>query len=243
MEIIRAHDYAEMSAKAAELIAAQLLLKPDCVLGLATGSTPLGIYDALARKVAAGSLSFSRTRSINLDEYVGLSADDRQSYAYFMRENLFGKVDFADGANNIPNGTATDIDAECARYDSLAEALGGIDLQLLGLGPNGHIGFNEPSDAFEPNTHLVELTAETIAANARFFGEGEHQPTRALTIGIRAIMQAKTVLLAVSGEAKANALRGALFGPITPALPASILQLHPRLFVVADEAAMSAIDR
>lgn len=243
MEIIKAHDYAEMSAKAAELIAAQLLLKPDCVLGLATGSTPLGIYDALARKVAAGSLSFSRARSINLDEYVGLSVDDRQSYAYFMRENLFGKVDFADGANNIPNGVSTDIDAECARYDSLAEALGGIDLQLLGLGPNGHIGFNEPSDAFEPNTHLVELTAETIAANARFFGEGEHQPTRALTIGIRAIMQAKTVLLAVSGEAKAKALRDALFGPITPALPASILQLHPRLFVVADEAAMSAIDR
>lgn len=243
MEIIRAHDYAEMSAKAAELIAAQLLLKPDCVLGLATGSTPLGIYDALARKVAAGSLSFSRARSINLDEYVGLSADDRQSYAYFMRENLFGKVDFADGANNIPNGTTADIDAECARYDSLVEQLGGIDLQLLGLGPNGHIGFNEPSDSFEPNTHLVELTENTIAANARFFGEGEHQPTRALTIGVRAIMQAKTVLLAVSGEAKAEALRGALFGPITPRLPASILQLHPRLFVFADEAAMSAIDR
>ena len=243
MEIIRAHDYAEMSAKAAELIAAQLLLKPDCVLGLATGSTPLGIYDALARKVAAGSLSFSRARSINLDEYVGLSADDRQSYVYFMRENLFKKVDFADGANNIPNGTAADIDAECARYDSLVEALGGIDLQLLGLGPNGHIGFNEPSDSFEPNTHLVELTENTIAANARFFDEGEHQPTRALTIGVRAIMQAKTVLLAVSGEAKANALRGALFGPITPQLPASILQLHPRLFVFADDAAMSAIDR
>lgn len=243
MTIIRAHDYAEMSAKAAELITAQLLLKPDCVLGLATGSTPLGIYDALARKVAAGSLSFARARSINLDEYVGLSASDRQSYAYFMRENLFKKVDFADGANNIPNGVSTDVDAECARYDSLVERLGGIDLQLLGLGPNGHIGFNEPSDAFEPNTHLVELTENTIAANARFFGEGEHQPTRALTIGVRAIMQAKTVLLAVSGEAKANALRGALFGPITPRLPASILQLHPRLFVVADDAAMSAIDR
>lgn len=243
MEIIRTHDYAEMSAKAAELIAAQLLIKPDCVLGLATGSTPLGIYEALAGKVAAGSLSFARARSINLDEYVGLSASDRQSYAYFMRENLFGKVDFADGANNIPNGTAADIDAECARYDSLAEALGGIDLQLLGLGPNGHIGFNEPSDSFEPNTHLVELTAETIAANARFFGEGEHQPTRALTIGVRAIMQAKTVLLAVSGRSKAKALRDALFGPITPQLPASILQLHPRLFVFADLGAMSAIDR
>lgn len=243
MEIIRAHDYAEMSAKAAELIAAQLLLKPDCVLGLATGSTPLGIYDALARKVADGGISFARARSINLDEYVGLSASDRQSYAYFMRENLFKKVDFSDGANNIPNGVSTDVDAECARYDSLVERLGGIDLQLLGLGPNGHIGFNEPSDAFEPNTHLVELTENTIAANARFFGEGEHQPTRALTIGVRAIMQAKTVLLAVSGEAKAHALRGALFGPITPQLPASILQLHPRLFVVADDAAMGAIDR
>lgn len=243
MTIIRAHDYAEMSAKAAELITAQLLLKPDCVLGLATGSTPLGIYDALARKVADGGISFARARSINLDEYVGLSASDRQSYAYFMRENLFKKVDFSDGANNIPNGIAADIDAECARYDSLVERLGGIDLQLLGLGPNGHIGFNEPSDAFEPNTHLVELTENTIAANARFFGEGEHQPARALTIGVRAIMQAKTVLLAVSGEAKAHALRGALFGPITPRLPASILQLHPRLFVVADDAAMSAIDR
>lgn len=243
MEIIRAHDYADMSAKAAELIAAELLLKPDCVLGLATGSTPLGIYESLANKVAAGSVSFSRAQSINLDEYVGLGADDRQSYAYFMRENLFKKVDFADGANNIPNGTASDIDAECSRYDALVERLGGIDLQLLGLGPNGHIGFNEPSDTFEPNTHLVELTDETIAANARFFGEGEHQPTRALTIGVRAIMQSKTVLLAVSGRSKAQALRDALFGPITPALPASILQLHPRLFVFADRDAMSEIDR
>ncbi len=243
MTIIRADDYADISAKAAELIANELQSKPDCVLGLPTGSTPLGIYDELARKVADGRISFNRARSVNLDEYVGLGADDRQSYAYFMRENLFRRVDFADGANHIPDGLASDIVSECARYDALVERLGGIDLQLLGLGSNGHIGFNEPSDSFTPNTHAIELADETVAANSRFFRDGEVQPTRAITLGIRAIMQSKSVLLAVSGASKAQALRDALFGPITPALPASILQLHPRLFVVADGAAMSAIDR
>lgn len=243
MTIIRADDYADMSAKAAELIADELSLRPDCVLGLPTGSTPLGIYDALAQKVADGRISFDRAQSVNLDEYVGLGADDRQSYAYFMRENFFRHVDFSDGANHIPNGLASDIASECARYDTLVERLGGIDLQLLGLGSNGHIGFNEPSDSFTPNTHAIELAAETVAANSRFFGDGETQPTRAITLGIRAIMQSGSVLLAVSGKSKASALRNALFGPITPALPASILQLHPRLLVVADDAALCETER
>ncbi len=241
INIISATDYADLSRKAAGIIAAQVLLKPDCVLGLATGSSPLGLYAELIKKYKAGELDFSRVRSVNLDEYDGLTPDHDQSYAYFMRTNLFDHINIDQEDCNIPSGIAEDGELECARYDDLIDELGGIDLQLLGLGHNGHIGFNEPDDRFIGETHRVELTPETIAANARFFKDGEPQPTAAFTMGMRAILGAKKVLLIVSGEAKAQILRDCLCGPITPRCPASILQLHSDVTVVADAEALSKL--
>ena len=241
MNIIAATDYADLSRKAANIIAAQVTIKPDCVLGLATGSSPVGTYKELIAKYEAGELDFSRVRSVNLDEYEGLTPDHDQSYAYFMRTNLFDHINIDQDDCNIPSGTAEDGEVECARYDDLVEELGGIDLQLLGLGHNGHIGFNEPGDAFVGDTHRVELTPMTMEANARFFKEGEHQPTHAYTLGMRGILGARKVLMIVSGAAKAEILRDVLCGPITPKCPASLLQLHPDVTVVADAEAMSLL--
>ena len=186
-------------------------------------------------------LDFSQIRSINLDEYKGLPADNDQSYAYFMRHNLFDHVNIKSVNTFIPNGMEADVEKECSRYNAIIRSMGGIDLQLLGIGNNGHIGFNEPSDSFAKETHCVDLTENTIQANARFFSFIEEVPTQAYTTGIKNIMQARHILLIASGEAKADALYEAVYGPITPHVPASILQLHDEVSVVADEAALSRI--
>ena len=241
MVIYAAKDYDDMSRKAANIISAQLILKPDSILGLATGSTPVGAYQQLVEWCEKGDLDFSRASSVNLDEYKGLSGEHDQSYRYFMNHNLFDHVNIDKEKTNVPNGLAEDAEAECKRYDQVIEDLGGIDLQLLGIGGNGHIGFNEPCDVFERGTHVVTLTEETKQSNARFFSSIEEVPTEALTMGIGNIMSAKKILLLASGEAKANALYNSCFGPITPGVPASVLQLHPDVVVIADEAALKLI--
>lgn len=239
MKIYQAKNYQEMSRKAANIISAQIIMKPDAVLGLATGSTPIGTYRQLIDWYKKGDLDFSEIRSVNLDEYKGLSADNDQSYAYFMRTNLFDSVNIKKENTHIPNGLVEDPDLECARYNAIIRDLGGIDLQLLGLGGNGHIGFNEPGASYEKETHCVKLTENTIQANSRFFEKMEDVPRYAYTMGIKNIMQARRILLIASGENKAEALYRSLFGPITPAVPASILQLHNNVTIVADEAALS----
>ncbi len=241
MKIIEAPDYQSMSRKAANIISAQVILFPRSVLGLATGSTPLGIYRQLIDWYAKGDIDFSEVRSVNLDEYCGLSPDHPNSYHYYMQENLFRQINIWPCNAHIPNGLATDIAAECARYDRLVAELGGIDLQLLGIGNNGHIGFNEPDEDFDKMTHQVWLKPSTLEANSRLFGSIDEMPRSAITLGIKAIMQAKKILLAVSGASKAEILERALFGSITPRVPASILQLHPDLTVVADKDALGAV--
>ena len=241
MRLIRAKDYADVSRKAANIIAAQVHLKPDCVLGLATGSSPIGTYKELIAKYEAGELDFSQVKTVNLDEYVGLPKDHDQSYAYFMRTNLFDHVNIDQANCNIPSGMNPDAQAECARYDAVIDAFGGADLQLLGLGPNGHIGFNEPCDEFVNGTNKVELTKATIDANQRFFAKREDVPTHAYTMGIGSIMKAKRVLLLVNGAGKAQAVKDCFFGPIKPQSPGSILQLHPDFTLVADEEALSLV--
>ncbi len=241
MRLIRAKDYADVSRKAANIIAAQVQLKPDCVLGLATGSSPVGTYKELIAKYESGDLDCSQVRTVNLDEYVGLTKDHDQSYAYFMKDNLFDHVNIDQANCNIPDGMNPDAQAECARYDAVIEAFGGADLQLLGLGPNGHIGFNEPADAFVSGTNKVELTKATIDANARFFETRDDVPKYAYTMGIGSIMKAKRVLLVVNGKNKAQAVKDCFFGPIKPQAPGSILQLHPDFILVADEDALSLV--
>lgn len=241
MKIIRTPDYKMMSKKAASIIAAQAILRPNCVLGLATGSTPIGIYSQLIKWYKNEDLDFSKIHSINLDEYCGLDANHNQSYRYFMNNNLFNHVNINMDNTNVPNGTAKDFEAECKRYDDVIKNLGGIDLQLLGIGNTGHIGFNEPDDNFYKTTHCVKLKEKTIKANSRFFDNIDEVPKTAITMGIKSIMQSKKVLLVANGEGKAEILYKALFGPITPKIPASILQLHNDLVVVADEAALSVI--
>lgn len=241
MRLIVAKDYKEVSHKAANIIAAQVQLKPDCVLGLATGSSPMGIYQELVASYEAGELDFSQVRTVNLDEYVGLNKDHDQSYAYFMRTNLFDHINIDPANCNIPDGMNPDAEQECARYDAVIEALGGTDLQLLGLGPNGHIGFNEPSAEFVKGTNKVKLAASTIDANARFFEKREDVPTHAYTMGIGSIMTARRILLVVSGSNKAQAVKDCFFGPIKPHSPGSILQLHPDFTLIADEAALELV--
>ncbi len=239
MKIYRAKDYDDMSRKAANIISAQIILKPDCVLGLATGSTPIGAYKQLVEWYNKGDLDFSEVTTVNLDEYKGLPRDNDQSYYYFMRENLFKHVNIPEGRSFLPDGTEPDSEKACSRYNEIIHQVGGIDLQLLGLGQNGHIGFNEPDDHFSLETHCVDLTPSTIEANKRFFEKKEDVPRQAYTMGIKTIMQAKRVLLVASGKEKAQALRDAVYGPVTPALPASILQYHKNVYIVADEAALS----
>ena len=242
MRLISAKDYDAMSRQAANIIAAQVILKPNCVLGLATGGTPVGTYKELVAKYEAGELDFSAVKTVNLDEYVGLSKDHDQSYAYFMRTNLFDHVNIDQANCNIPSGLTDDPEAECGNYDKLIAALGGTDLQLLGMGPNGHIGFNEPDEVFIPGTHCVKLAESTIDANQRFFASRDEVPRQAYTMGIWGIMQAKKVLMVANGKNKAWAVKEALTGPVTPNVPASILQLHPDFTLVADEEALSLLD-
>ena len=242
MEIIRAKDYQDMSRKAANIISAQIIMKPDCVLGLATGSTPVGAYKQLIDWFQKGDLDFSRVTSVNLDEYKGLPRENEQSYYSFMHTNLFDHVNIDPEKTFLPDGMEPDAEKECARYDGVIEATGGVDLQLLGLGHNGHIGFNEPSDVFEKGTHCVDLTERTIEANKRFFDSIDDVPKQAYTMGIGNIMMAKKILLVVSGRAKAEALQRTVNGPVTPSHPASILQMHPDVTIVADEEALSLLD-
>lgn len=241
MLIIKAKNYEDLSAKAANIMAAQITLKPDAVLGLATGSTPEGLYAKLIEKYNAGELDFSKIKTVNLDEYKGLTREHDQSYYYFMNDKLFNHVNIDKANTNVPDGTKEDGEAECARYEELIKSLGGIDIQLLGIGGNGHIGFNEPDASFIPDTHCVKLTDSTIEANSRFFASKDDVPKYAYTMGIGSIMKAKKILLVANGKGKADAIYKTVCGPVTPEVPASILQLHPDVTIVADEDALSLI--
>ena len=229
-------DAQQAAVRAAGLYVDLLRRKPDAVLGLATGSTPLGLYARLAALYRAGELSFRRATSFNLDEYVGLPATHDQSYRYFMEHNLFSHVDLPAERTHVPSGLDVS-DAALAGYDAAIEAAGGIDLQLLGLGGNGHIGFNEPGTPFGLGTHVVELTARTRQDNARFFASLDEVPTHAVTMGVKTVMHARAILLLAFGSAKAEAVRAALTGPVTEEVPASVLQLHPDVTVICDEEA------
>ncbi len=239
MKILRAKDYADMSRKAANIISAQVILKPDSVLGLATGSTPIGTYQQLAKWCDKGDCDFSQVSTYNLDEYRGLSHDDPQSYHYFMRENFFNHVNIDINNTHVPDGANPDAEAACAEYDRIVAAAGYPDLQLLGIGNNGHIGFNEPADCFSKGTHCVDLTESTIKANSRLFEREEDVPRQAYTMGVQTIMYARMILVVANGAAKAQAVHDMCYGPVTPSCPASILQLHTNCVVVADEEALA----
>ena len=241
MKIIKAKDYNDMSRKAANIISAQVIMKPNCVLGLATGSTPIGTYAQLVDWYRKGDLDFSEVTTVNLDEYKGLTRENDQSYYYFMNDNLFSKVNINLERTFLPDGMEPDSDKACRDYNKVIADVGGVDLQLLGLGHNGHIGFNEPGMAFEAETHCVNLTESTMKANQRFFASMEDVPRQAYTMGIKTIMQAKKILIVVSGADKAAIVKEAFFGPITPKVQASVLQLHNDVTLVADEAALSEI--
>ncbi len=241
MRIYKAKDYEEMSRKAAGIVSAQIIMKPDCVLGLATGSTPVGLYKQLIEWYRNGDLDFSGVRTVNLDEYKGISRENDQSYYYFMHQNLFDHVNIPAGNTHLPDGMEPNSEKECRRYEELIQSMGSVDLQLLGIGHNGHIGFNEPADAFDKLVHCVNLTQSTIEANKRFFASAEEVPRQAYTMGIQTIMRSKKILIIANGEGKADIVRDAFFGPITPMVPASVLQLHNDVTLVADEAALSKI--
>lgn len=232
MRYFETDSYYHMSRKAANLISAQVITKPDSVLGLATGSTPVGIYKQLIEWYNKGDLDFSEVTSVNLDEYLGLDGNDPQSYRYFMEQNLFEHVNIEPSRTFVPNGVAEDIESECRLYDQRIKDLGGIDIQLLGIGEDGHIGFNEPDDCFVKSTHVVKLDESTIQANSRFFGSVEKVPRKAVTMGMVSIMQAKKILLVANGPKKYDIIQKAFYGPITPKIPASILQLHGDITVI-----------
>lgn len=225
MRMIETKSYEEMSVLAANMIGGQVLLKPSCVLGLATGSSPIGTYRVLVENCKKGILDFSKVQTVNLDEYCGLAGTDPNSYRYFMNANLFDHINIDKANTHVPNGGAEDFAAEAARYEKLVETIGGVDLQLLGIGHNGHIGFNEPTDHFPKDVHTVDLTESTINANARLFERREDVPTQAITMGIGTIMKARKILL-IAGEDKADIVEKALYGKVTPEVPASVLQLH-----------------
>lgn len=235
MKFITVDSYEKLSRDAANIISAQVIMKPDCVLGLATGSSPVGTYRQLIKWYEKGDLDFSETVSVNLDEYVGLTGDHPQSYRRFMQENFFDHINIKPENTFVPNGVADDLNKECEEYDAHIKKLGGIDLQLLGIGVDGHIGFNEPSDVFDKNTHVVDLHDSTIKANSRFFESENDVPKQAVSMGMVSIMQAKKILLIANGPQKKDILKKAFEGPITPTLPASLLQLHPDVTVIYSE--------
>ena len=243
MRIIRTTDYDDMSRKAANVISAQVILKPTSVLGLATGTTPLGAYRQLARWCTRGDVDFSQVSTYNLDEYRGLSHEDVQSYHHFMRANFFDHINIDLANTHVPDGSNPNAEAACAEYDRVVAAAGYPDLQLLGIGRNGHIGFNEPDAVFSKGTHLVDLTESTIQANSRLFDSPDDVPRQAYTMGVQTIMYARGVLVIASGEDKAEAVRDMCLGPVDPQCPASILQLHTNCVVIADEAALSLCPR
>ena len=241
LKVIWTRDYDDMSRKAANVISAQVILKPDSVLGLATGSTPLGIYKTLIGWYQKGDLDFAQVRSVNLDEYQGLPKEHDQSYYYFMNENFFKHINIDRSQTYLPDGMNMDAEGECARYHQVLMGMGGIDLQLLGIGNNGHIGFNEPAEDFADQTHCVKLTESTIKANSRFFASEAEVPRYAYTMGIGEIMSASRILIVASGKAKAPIIRELLHGPVTPHVPASILKFHHDATLIADEDALSLV--
>lgn len=242
MRVIVTKNYDELSKNAANIIASQVRLKSDSVIGLATGSTPIGAYQELIRQCAEEKLDFSEVKTYNLDEYVGLEPDHNQSYRYFMNDQLFNHINISMENTHVPNGKAEDRLAECKGYDEAIKAAGHIDLQLLGMGPNGHIGFNEPNESFVASTNVVDLQQPTIDANSRFFDSADEVPRQAITMGYMSIMQAQRILFIVSGKSKAKVVKEALQGPVTPQVPASILQLHRDVIVILDEEAASELE-
>lgn len=242
MRFIKALNYEDMSRKAANIIRAQIVLKPDSVLGLATGSTPVGTYANLVKDYQEGNLDFSKVTTVNLDEYKGISRENEQSYYYFMDKHLFRHVNIDKGRTFLPDGVEVDALKACEEYERIIAATPGVDLQLLGLGHNGHIGFNEPGDVFVDKTFCVSLAESTIKANQRFFASYDDVPKQAYTMGIGTIMRAGRILVVVSGEDKAGIVKEAFFGPVSPKVQASILQFHPLVTVVGDEGAFSEID-
>lgn len=240
--VIVVKDPEQMGVCAADVFQAVINAKPAAVIGLATGSTPLPLYRELIKREKEGKIDFSRVRSANLDEYKGLAPDHPQSYRKFMQDNLFDHISIKRENTIVPDGLAEDAQAMCAAYEAQIEDWGGVDLQLLGIGHDGHIGFNEPADHFPVNTHCVDLTEETIEANKRFFASRDDVPRQAYTMGVGTIMNARKVLLIASGKDKAEIIKKSFFGPVTPEVPASILQMHPDFTLVCDEAALSLVD-
>ncbi len=239
MRIIRCKDYDDMSRKTANIISAQVILKPDCKLGLATGTTPIGAYEQLIKWYEKGDVDFSEVSTYNLDEYLGLDGSHPQSYRYFMNTTFFDHINIDKSRTHVPDGSNLDAAVACSEYDALMAAAGPLDLQLLGIGRNGHVGFNEPGESFSKGTHCVELAESTIQANSRLFESIDDVPRKAYSMGVQNIMSAKTILIAASGEDKAQAVYDMIYGPVSPHCTASILQLHADCFVVADEAALS----
>ncbi len=240
MKVIITENYQEMSQKAAEILINLVKDNPNAILGLATGSSPIGTYQNMIKDHQENGTSYKQVKTVNLDEYVGLTADHNQSYAYFMRANLFDHIDIDQANTNLPCGSAPDAQAECDRYNKLLETMQ-QDVQVLGLGSNGHIGFNEPGTPLHSVTHLVQLTESTIKDNSRLFNSIDEVPTQALSMGIKNIMQAKSILMVVSGKNKAEAVRGMVKGEVTPSLPASVLQLHPFVTIICDKDAASLL--
>ncbi|ACA55763.1 glucosamine-6-phosphate deaminase [Clostridium botulinum] len=242
MRIIVVDNYEKMSKKAAAMIASQVILKPDSVLGLATGDTPIGMYKEIIDIYKNEKMDFSKVRTFNLDEYYGLNRENPQSYYYYMMNNLFNHVNIDENNINIPNGMADNIEIECKEYERKIDKAGGIDLQILGIGVNGHIGFNEPNISFESETHLVNLNEKTIESNSRFFSSKEEVPTKAISMGIKSIIHSKKIILLACGSAKSDAVSKAINGKINPNIPASILQLHRDVVVIIDKEAASKLN-
>lgn len=240
MRVIVCNDYNEMSNEAAKIVASQMVLKPDCILGLATGSTPIGLYDRLVEMNKAGEIDFSDVTSFNLDEYYPISPDNNQSYRYFMNEHLFSRVNIDISRTHVPNGMAEDPDSECKSYEKMIDNAGGVDLQILGIGQNGHIGFNEPDEKLYTDTHLTGLTENTIEANSRFFASKDEVPTKALTMGMSSILKAKKIILLASGKSKAAVVAELLGGMVSTSVPATLLNLHSDVVLICDREAYGA---
>lgn len=243
MRIIVCENYEEVSKKAAQMILSQITLKPNSVLGLATGSTPVGMYKNLIAMNKDNIIDFSEVRTFNLDEYYNLPKTNNQSYHYFMHENLFNHININPENIDIPNGMAENIEEECERYDNAIKESGGVDIQVLGIGNNAHIGFNEPTVNFEKGTHLVQLDESTIEANSRFFNTKEEVPRTAITMGIGSIFKSKKIMLIACGEAKAEAIYNTVYGKVVPEVPASILQFHNDVVLILDKDAAKLLKK
>lgn len=241
MRVIIEEDYEAMSKKAALLVASQINLKPNAVLGLATGETPLGMYRQLIKMYRKGEIDFSEVITFNLDEYYRLSPDNPRSYHYYMQENFFNHINIHPGNTHLPDGMAADIDEECSRYEEMIRQNGGIDLQILGVGSNGHIGFNEPAERLNVTTHLVSLTEETIRANSRFFNSPDDVPRKAVSVGIATILKARRIILLASGRNKARAIKKTVNGYVDTKVPSSLLQTHPEVTLIIDQEAASLL--